>query len=230
MRHRVHHRKLNRTSEHREALRRNMAQSLFEHGQITTTLPKAKDLRPFVEKLVTLAVRARRLGKAGDRAGALAARRSIDGLLTDRAIIPAEHRAAYEGMSDAGRAKSVRMVSGRRYRTGEPKGRLVFTADSVTRRLIEKIAPRFVDRPGGYTRVIHLSDTRIGDSSRLAVLQLVGNEQAPGSLTKPRKSARRRRTDARYAMAVKAAKAWSTKGRTAGPDASESPAVDREPT
>jgi len=230
MRHRVHHRKLNRTSEHREALRRNMAQSLFEHGQITTTLPKAKDLRPFVEKLVTLAVRARRLGEAGDRAGALAARRSIDSLMTDRAIIPSEHRAAYEGMSDAARAKSVRMVSGRRYRTGEPKGRLAFTADSVTRRLIEKIAPRFVDRPGGYTRVIHLSDTRIGDSSRLAVLQLVGNEQAPGSLTKPRKSARRRRTDARYAMAVKAAKAWSTKGRTAAPDAGESPAVAQEPT
>ena len=230
MRHRVHHRKLNRTSEHREALRRNMAQSLFEHGQITTTLPKAKDLRPFVEKLVTLAVRARRLGEAGDRAGALAARRSIDSLMTDRAIIPSEHRAAYEGMSDAGRAKSVRMVSGRRYRTGEPKGRLAFTADSVTRRLIEKIAPRFVDRPGGYTRVIHLSDTRIGDSSRLAVLQLLGNEQAPGSLTKPRKSARRRRTDARYAMAVKAAKAWSTKGRTAAPDAGESPAVDQEST
>jgi len=207
-----------------------MAQSLFEHGQITTTLPKAKDLRPFVEKLVTLAVRARRLGEAGDRAGALAARRSIDGLLTDRAIIPAEHRAAYAGMPDAARAKSVRMVSGRRYRTGEPKGRLVFTADSVTRRLIEKIAPRFVDRPGGYTRVIHLSDTRIGDSSRLAVLQLVGNEQAPGSLTKPRKSARRRRTDARYAMAVKAAKAWSTKGRTAGLDAGESPAIGPEST
>jgi large subunit ribosomal protein L17 len=207
-----------------------MAQSLFEHGQITTTLPKAKDLRPFVEKLVTLAVRARRLGEAGDRAGALAARRSIDGLLTDRAIIPAEHRAAYAGMPDAARAKSVRMVSGRRYRTGEPKGRLVFTADSVTRRLIEKIAPRFVDRPGGYTRVIHLSETRIGDSSRLAVLQLLGNEQAPGSLTKPRKSARRRRTDARYAMAVKAAKTWSTKGRTAGPDAGESSAVDQEST
>ena len=207
-----------------------MAQSLFEHGQITTTLPKAKDLRPFVEKLVTLAVRARRLGEAGDRAGALAARRSIDSLMTDRAIIPSEHRAAYAGMSDAARAKSVRMVSGRRYRTGEPKGRLTFTADSVTRRLIEKIAPRFVDRPGGYTRVIHLSDTRIGDSSRLAVLQLLGSEQAPGSLTKPRKSARRRRTDARYAMAVKAAKTWSTKGRTAGPDPGESPAVDQEST
>ena len=220
MRHRVHHRKLNRTAEHREALRRNMAQSLFEHGQITTTLPKAKDLRPFVEKLVTFAVRLHRLRDAGDRDGALAARRAIDSLLTDRVIIPAEHRAAYDGMSDAARDKSIRTVSGRRYRTGEPKGRLAFTADSVTRRLIEKIAPRYVERAGGYTRVIRLSDTRVGDASRLAILQLVGNEQSPGSLTKPRKSARRRRTDARYAMAVKAAKAWGTKGKTA-PSAAE---------
>ena len=213
MRHRVHHRKLNRTAEHREALRRNMAQSLFEHGQITTTLPKAKDLRPFAEKLVTFAVRVRRLNDAGDRIGALAARRAIDSLLTDRVIIPGEHRAAYDGMSDAARAKSIRMVSGRRYRAGEPKGRLAFTADSVTRRLIEKIAPRYMGRAGGYTRIIRLSDTRVGDASRLAILQLVGNEQAPGSLTKPLKSARRRRTDARYAMAVKVAKGWTGKGR-----------------
>ena len=49
MRHRVDHRKLNRTSEHRKALLRNMAQSLIEHGQITRTLPKAKTLRPFFE-------------------------------------------------------------------------------------------------------------------------------------------------------------------------------------
>ncbi len=222
MRHRVHHRKLNRTAEHREALRRNMAQSLIEHGQITTTLPKAKDLRPFVEKLVTFAVRARRLTDAGDRTGALAARRAIDSLLTDRAIIPAEHRAAYDGMSDAARSKSIRMASGRRYRTGELKGRLAFTADSVTRRLIEKVAPLYLERPGGYTRVIRLADTRVGDSSRLAILQLVGNEQSPGSLTKPRKSARRRRTDARYAMSVKAAKAWGAKGKTA-PTSPEAP-------
>ncbi len=229
MRHRVHHRKLNRTAAHREALRRNMAQSLFEHGQITTTLPKAKDLRPFVEKLISLAIRSRRLGKAGQRAGSLAARRSINDLLTDRAVIPTEHRAAYEGMSDAARQKSLRMVSGRRFRTGEPKGRLVFTADSVTRRLIENIAPRYVDREGGYTRVIRLSDTRIGDSSRLAVLQLVGTEQSPGSLTKPRKSARRRRADARYAMAVKTAKTWGTKDKAAAAPAA-APAEDQEST
>ena len=55
MRHGLAHRKLNRTSEHRKAMFANMASSLIEHEQIVTTLPKAKDLRPIIEKLVTLA-------------------------------------------------------------------------------------------------------------------------------------------------------------------------------
>jgi len=59
MRHRVGHRKLGRTTSHRQAMFRNMAAALIKHEQITTTLHKAKDLRPIVEKLVTL-------GKRGD--------------------------------------------------------------------------------------------------------------------------------------------------------------------
>ena len=55
MRHRVGHRKLQRTSSHRAALFRNMAAALIKHEQITTTLAKAKELRPYTEKLVTLA-------------------------------------------------------------------------------------------------------------------------------------------------------------------------------
>lgn len=55
MRHRVGHRKLQRTSAHRAAMFRNMAAALIKHEQITTTLAKAKELRPYVEKLVTLA-------------------------------------------------------------------------------------------------------------------------------------------------------------------------------
>ena len=57
MRHGIAHRKLGRTSSHRTAMFANMAASLIKHEQITTTLPKAKELRPFVEKLVTLAKR-----------------------------------------------------------------------------------------------------------------------------------------------------------------------------
>ena len=55
MRHRVGHRKLQRTSSHRTALFRNMAAAVIKHEQITTTVAKAKELRPYVEKLVTLA-------------------------------------------------------------------------------------------------------------------------------------------------------------------------------
>ncbi|HAI30502.1 MAG TPA: 50S ribosomal protein L17, partial [Thalassospira sp.] len=59
MRHGMQGRKLNRTSSHRKAMFANMAVSLLTHEQIKTTLPKAKDLRPYVEKLITL-------GKRGD--------------------------------------------------------------------------------------------------------------------------------------------------------------------
>lgn len=75
MRHRVGGRKLNRTSEHRKALFANMATSLLRHEQIKTTLPKAKDLRPIVEQLITL-------GKKGT----LHHRRQADAALFDKDV------------------------------------------------------------------------------------------------------------------------------------------------
>lgn len=207
MRHLIHNRKFNRTAEHRLALRRNLAKNLFEHGEVETTLPKAKDVRGFCERLITLAVRVRKHDASRETAKALAARRRLHSLLGDRAIIPKDHAEKYVAMSDAHRLKTRRMGSGRRFRTGDPKGRLEFTTDSVMHRLVEQIAPRFVDRPGGYTRVVRLALCRLGDASPLARLQLVGEEQSPGPIAKPAKTARRRRADARYALAVKVAKA-----------------------
>ena len=58
MRHKFGHRKLNRTSAHRKTLLMNLSNSLLKHEQIKTTLPKAKELRPYVEKLITLGKRA----------------------------------------------------------------------------------------------------------------------------------------------------------------------------
>ena len=75
MRHRISGRKLNRTSQHRNMLFRNMAQALLKHEQIVTTLPKAKELRPVVERLITL-------GKRGD----LHARRLAHARLRDDAM------------------------------------------------------------------------------------------------------------------------------------------------
>ena len=72
MKHNIKHRKLNRTSSHRKALLMNLSNSLIKHEQITTTLPKAKELRPFVEKLITL-------GKKGD----LASRKKSISILQD---------------------------------------------------------------------------------------------------------------------------------------------------
>ena len=54
MKHNIIHKKLNRTSSHRKALLMNLSNALLKHEQITTTLPKAKELRPFVEKLISL--------------------------------------------------------------------------------------------------------------------------------------------------------------------------------
>lgn len=78
MRHRLSGRKLNRTSEHRKAMFENLAAALIKHEQIRTTLPKAKDLRPIVEKLITLGKR----GGLHARRQALAALQ--DGKLTDK--------------------------------------------------------------------------------------------------------------------------------------------------
>jgi len=76
MRHRLGGRKLNRTSSHRKAMFANMAVALIKHEQINTTLPKAKELRPIVEKLITL-------GKRGD----LHARRRVMSKLNDKAAV-----------------------------------------------------------------------------------------------------------------------------------------------
>ena len=72
MKHNISHRKLNRTSAHRKALLMNLSNALLKHEQITTTLPKAKELRPFVEKIIPL-------GKKGD----LHARKKANSLLRD---------------------------------------------------------------------------------------------------------------------------------------------------
>ena len=76
MRHRMSGRKLNRSSQHRQMLFRNMSQALIKHEQIVTTLPKAKELRPVVERLITL-------GKRGD----LHARRQAYAKLRDEAMV-----------------------------------------------------------------------------------------------------------------------------------------------
>src|SRR5215813_4243309 len=85
MRHNLAHRKLGRLTEHRLALLRNQAMALIRHERIETTIPKAKELRPFVERLITIAKRG---VASGDTNGSsLHARRIVLAELPDKAVV-----------------------------------------------------------------------------------------------------------------------------------------------
>lgn len=117
MRHLKAGRKLGRNASHRLALKRNLARALFLHGRIITTVEKAKEVRPFVEKLITLA-----------KKNTLHSRRLALSRLPDREAID---------------------------------------------RLFAELGPRFMDRPGGYTRIIKRHERRLGDAGRTAFLELL---------------------------------------------------------
>ncbi|MDY7009400.1 MAG: 50S ribosomal protein L17 [Planctomycetota bacterium] len=146
MRHRIAGKQLSRTTSHRKAMRRNLAASLIEHGAVRTTPTKAKEVRPFVERLITIA-----------RAGTLHARRQVIALLGDRAMTDSE--------------------------SGELDDRTVIA------KLFDEIAPKYADRPGGYTRIIHLPERRIGDAGKQVLLQLVeqSGEQSDKKTRKKKK-------------------------------------------
>jgi large subunit ribosomal protein L17 len=145
MRHRVACYKLTRDAEDRRALRRNLAKSLLIHGQITTSIPKAKAVKPFVERMITFA-------KRGD----LAARRRVIAELQDQIIV------RNDTDEDVKRNKYGELIDGPR----------------IVKRLFDEIAPRYADRPGGYTRILHLGPRR-GDGAEMAVVELLGSEYKP---------------------------------------------------
>lgn len=137
MRHRVAHRKLGRVTEHRLSLLRNQARALLRHERISTTVAKAKELRPFVEHLITVAKRG--IADGDDSIRAVNARRMVRRDLADRA---------------------------------------------VAAKLFDTIAPRFSDRPGGYTRLLRIGFRR-GDAAEMAQVELIGSEYNP-DLEKPK--------------------------------------------
>src|SRR5262245_2922603 len=131
MRHNVGHRKLGRVTEHRIALLRNQALALLRHEHLETTVPKAKELRPFVERLITIAKRGVAAGNANGKA--LHARRLVLADIPDRDVVS---------------------------------------------KLFDTIAPRFAERPGGYTRILRVGFRR-GDGAEVAYVELVGSEYDP---------------------------------------------------
>ena len=150
MRHRVAGRRLGRTKEHRLAMRRNLVASLIQHETISTTIEKAKEVKPFAEKLITLA-----------KKGTLAARRRAISLLGNRDIVNEE--------------------DGQTVKTG-----------TVVGKLFSELGPRYLDRAGGYTRIIRLSMRRLGDNGQLVLLQLVGPDEVSTKRSKPKKRSRKK--------------------------------------
>src|SRR5690349_13607630 len=152
MRHLKAHRKLGRTTEHRISLLRNLATSLVNSrdDRIITTLPKAKELRPFIEKAITLSRRAVSLEGNGSEITGVHLRRQAAGYF---------HAGNYR-----------RATTTRRGQTPPPRSAGV----AALRRLFDELGERFKDRPGGYTRIIKMG-RRTGDGAELAIIELVDN-------------------------------------------------------
>ena len=153
MRHLKAHRKLGRTSEHRHSMLRNLATSLINSRdeRIVTTLPKAKELRPFVERAITLSRRARNLSGDGADAQALHLRRQAAG------FFHAGNTAASALTGKRGQLRPERTAG-----------------VAALRRLFTDLGERYKDRPGGYTRILKLGH-RDGDAAELAIIELVDN-------------------------------------------------------
>jgi large subunit ribosomal protein L17 len=120
---------------------RNQATALIRYEHIETTVPRAKELRPFVERLITIAKRGVASGEGNGRL--LHARRLVARELVDREVVG---------------------------------------------KLFDTIAPRFAERPGGYTRILRVGYRR-GDSAEVAQLELVGSEYDPKASPKDAKTA-----------------------------------------
>lgn len=186
MRNRINGKQLNRKSDHRIAMLRNMASGLFEHGSIETTMPKAKAVQPFVEKIITLA-----------KQGSFHARRQLESKLNDRKIhawvadpnVPDSRKEnPYFELPDADDIKFNRY--------GEVK-----KAPRLVQHILANVAPKFADRDGGYTRIIKTGRHRLGDGADLVVLQLVGEEEG-SEASSDNVTGRRRQADRRDAFAA----------------------------
>ncbi|MDQ3323446.1 MAG: 50S ribosomal protein L17 [Acidobacteriota bacterium] len=157
MRHLKAHRKLGRTTEHRISLLRNLATSLIiaDKEYIITTISKAKELRPFVEKVITLARRAENL--TGDDAAA----RKVH---LRRQAVRFFHAGNRNFKNEQSRFRGAK---------GAPKEAIERTAGvKAVQRLFDDLGTRYKDRNGGYTRIIKLG-RRSGDNAEMAVIELV---------------------------------------------------------
>lgn len=184
MRHRRHGRVLGRAPSHRKALLRNLVSALFlteretseldanppkVKGRIITTLAKAKEVRPMVEKCVTLAKRARAAELAAAEFGTQAERNS------------AEWKSWKEGPNYAKWVAARAPVVTARRRLFD-----ILRHKEAAQIVVDTIADRFMDRPGGYTRILKLATPRLGDAGPRAILEFTGrNDRTSKRSEKP---------------------------------------------
>lgn len=189
MRHRRKGRVLGRSPSHQRALLRNLASALMlterdvegdevgapqVAGRIITTVAKAKEVRPLVERCITIAKRGLAAAEKAKQFAVSAERDSAEWR---------KWRASEQWQKWA--AASAPAVTARRRV-------ITLLGDKQAARVVfEKIAPRFVDRPGGYTRILKLSTPRLGDAGPRAVLEFVGSEGRSGQAPAPQVQASR---------------------------------------
>jgi large subunit ribosomal protein L17 len=177
MRHRRKGRTLGRSPSHQRALLRNLAAALMltereadadddgaakVRGRIITTVAKAKEVRPLVERCVTIAKR----GLVAE------AQAKAFGTEADRDSAEWKKWRGSDQWKQWAQAMAPAVAARRRVLTllGDKK---------AARILFERVAPRFSNRPGGYTRILKLSTPRLGDAGPRGVLEFVGSEVAP---------------------------------------------------
>ena len=171
MRHRRRGRTLGRSPAHQRALLRNLASSLFlterdaedddnkpkVKGRIITTLAKAKEVRPLVERSITIAKNVLPSLEEAEKHGTTAERNSHEWKTWRTSDQYQQWNKAMAKVVVA-RRRAVRLLGDKQ----------------AVRLLFSEVAPRFVDRPGGYTRVLKLAKPRLGDAGSRAILEFVG--------------------------------------------------------
>jgi large subunit ribosomal protein L17 len=164
MRHKIAHRKLGRTSEHRTSLLRNLCTSLIVNEYLITTLPKAKELRPFAEKVITLGKRASKSEKPDANMHA---------------------RRLASGYFHAGNTN--RYPHGTYKRQPAPRTAGVKAVDKV----FGELAERYAERPGGYIRILKLG-SRKGDGAEMAYIELVDRTATTEQVEQPKETKKKR--------------------------------------
>ncbi len=184
MRHRKRGRRLGRSSSHRKAMLKNLASALFlterdaefegnapkVKGRIITTIDKAKEVRPLVEKCITIA-RKSLSGEMASREYATSAKRGSEQWKAWRQSDTWQKWCAARSPVVTARRRALQLLGDKQ----------------AVEVLFGTVAPRFEDRPGGYTRILRLARPRVGDAGTRAMLEFVGkNDRVRTRSQKPR--------------------------------------------